>query len=214
MPKKIDIELTNSQEFPNQSINEILLNLNLTDLKKLLKKHTRNSEISEKILHSSKNICSFSDINRDCTSLFYYCEAQRKLIVNNLHEDNEDSILITKDFFLKLSKYSTTNFKIYYLDRDLWDLVFCVYNKGELSYSCQNVSDWEDPLYFDDVPYFIALAKEKGMKKKKNEDGDKVWDSEEVYNLIYEFRDLLASSDNTYLKIAPDWFLKMQSIAQ
>jgi hypothetical protein len=185
------------------------LNLNLTDLKKILKNYTRNSEISEKILQSSSTICSFEDINSDCTSLFYYCEAQNKLIINNFHENNDDSILITKAFFIKLSKHSSTNFKIYYLDRDFWDLVFCVYNNGELLYSCENVSDWENPLYFDNVPYFVELAKGKGMKKKKNGAGHKVWDSEEVYNLIYEFRDLLASNDNTYLKIAPDWFLKI-----
>ena len=27
------------------------------------------------------------------------------------------------------------------------------------------------------------------MKKKKNEDGDKSYDSDEIYDLIYEFRD-------------------------
>ena len=49
------------------------------------------------------------------------------------------------------------------------------------------------------------------MKKKKNEDGDKLFDSDEIYDLIYEFRDNLFSG-NTYLKLAPDWYLNMKSI--
>ena len=46
----------------------------------------------------------------------------------------------------------------------------------------------------------------KGMKKKKNEDGDKYYDEDEIYDLIYEFRDNLLSGDDTYLKVAPEWF--------
>ena len=197
----------------NQHINEVVINLKLNDLKKFFKKYTRSSQVNEKILSSSTNICCFEEITTETRSLFYYCEIEGKLIINNYHEENEDYIFINKDFFVELSNYSSTNFKIYFLDRELWNLVFCVFNEGEVFYSCENVSDWEDPTYFDNVPYFVEMAKSKGIRKKKDENGDKVWDSEEIYNLIYEFRDLLASTDYTYLKIAPMWFLNMQTIS-
>lgn len=213
MNKKVETVRIGLQQITEQSLNEIFLNLDLNEFKKLLKKYTRNSKISEKILSSSTDICAFDDIRMDCSSLLYYSKASGKLILNNIHEDNEDSLRINKNFFLELSKHSLGNFKVYYLDRDLWDLVFCVYINGELFYTCQNVSDWEDPLYFETVPYFIELAKDQGMKKKRTINGKKVYDSEEIYDLIYEFRDILASRENTYLKIAPDWFLNMASIS-
>ena len=72
--------------------------------------------------------------------------------------------------------------------------------------------DWENPDFFESVPYFVKLAKANGLKKKNNENGFKVWDSEEVYDLIYDFRDNLCSED-TYLGLAPDWYLKMKSIS-
>ena len=47
---------------------------------------------------------------------------------------------------------------------------------------------------------------------KKDEYGDKVWDSEEVYDLIYDFRDNLLSGDE-YLNMAPEWYLELKSIS-
>ncbi len=46
---------------------------------------------------------------------------------------------------------------------------------------------------------------------KKNEDGDKEWDSDEVYDLIYDFRDNLVSGDE-YLNLAPDWYKSLKKI--
>jgi len=212
MTKTFSEDFINGGKNKVQTINEIQLNIDLHNLKKILKKYSQNSVITEKVLSYSSIDFSFDEITRDSKSFFYFCETDGKFIINNFHEDNEGSIQINKNFFLELSKHSSTDFKIYFLDRDLWDLVFCVFNNGKLLYSCENVSDWEDPLFFDNVPYFVKLAKLQGMKKKSNLEGNKVWDSEEVYDIIYEFRDLLASNDNTYLKIAPDWYLNMKSI--
>jgi len=49
------------------------------------------------------------------------------------------------------------------------------------------------------------------MKKIKNEYGEKLYDSEEVYNIICDFRNNLYDS-KTYLSIAPDEYLNMKSI--
>jgi hypothetical protein len=49
------------------------------------------------------------------------------------------------------------------------------------------------------------------MKKVKSEYGEKLYYSDEVYNVICDFRNNLYDS-NTYLNIAPDEYLKMKSI--
>lgn len=192
--------------------NEILLSINLTDLKKLIKKYAAKSA-SDKILNVSSSIHRFSDITSDNQAFFYFSEADGKLIMNYLIEDNygRDEFNFCSDFFKDLSKYAKGDFKIVYLQRDIWKLSFCVFTNGEIQFLEDGVSDWEDPLYFDDVPYFVKLAKARGMKKKKDEDGDKVWDSEEVYDLIYQFRDNLAAGGE-YENLAPEWYSNLNSI--
>ena len=190
--------------------NEIQLNIQLSDLKKIIKKHV-SAGVTEKILTVSDTIQCFSDITSDDISFFYYSEADGKLIMNYLLEDVEDEIRLSEEFFKDLSKHTQSDFKIVYLNHDNWELSFCVFAKGKLSFERTSVSDWEDSDFFDCVPYFVKLAKANGLKKKKNEDGDKEWDSDEVYDLIYEFRDNLLSGDE-YLNLAPDWYLELKTI--
>jgi hypothetical protein len=190
--------------------NEILLNLKLADLKKLLKKYSTTS-ITDKILMVSESVQSFDDITSDDTSFFYFSESNGKLIMNFLLRDVDDEFRFNDDLFKDLAKHTKSDFKMVFLDRNLWELSFCVFTKGEVKYEYSSVSDWEDPFYFDDVPYFVKLAKDRGMKMKKNEDGDKEWDSDEVYDLIYDFRDNLVSGDE-YLNLAPDWYKSLKKI--
>ncbi len=190
--------------------NEILLNLKLADLKKLLKKYSTTS-ITDKILTVSESVQSFDDITSDDTSFFYFSESNGKLIMNFLLRDVDDEFRFNEDLFKDLAKHTKSDFKMVFLDRNLWELSFCVFTKSEVKYEYSSVSDWEDPFYFDDIPYFVKLAKDRGMKMKKNEDGDKEWDSDEVYDLIYDFRDNLVSGDE-YLNLAPDWYKSLKKI--
>ncbi len=201
---------TKSEVKGEQDKNEILLNLNLSDLKKLFKKYCTIA-ITEKILMVTDSIRSFEDITSEDDSFFYFHESEGKLMINYLFQDVEDTIRLNESFFKDLAKHSKSDFKVVYLDRNLWELSFCVFNKGKVSFEYSTVSDWEDPYYFDDVPYFVKLAKDSGLKKKKNEDGDKEWDSEDVYDLIYDFRDSLASGVN-YLGLAPEWYTQLKTI--
>lgn len=195
-----------------QDKNEILLDMKFSDLKKILKKYAAKS-VTDKIVMVSDSINCFVDISIDNQSYFYFSEAEGKLILNYLIQDNynEDAFKFGLDFFKEISKHSKGDFKMVYLDRSLWQLSYCLFTKGEVQFMEDSVSDWEDPMYFDDIPYFVKLAKDRGMKKKKDEYGDKVWDSEEVYDLIYEFRDSLASGYE-YENIAPDWYSSYKSI--
>jgi len=190
--------------------NEILLNSKLADLRKLLKKYATTS-ITDKILMVSESVQSFDDITSDDTSFFYFSESNGKLIMNFLLRDVDDEFRFNDDLFKDLAKHTKSDFKMVFLDRNLWELSFCVFTKGEVKYEYSSVSDWEDPFYFDDIPYFVKLAKDRGMKMKKNEDGDKEWDSDEVYDLIYDFRDNLVSGDE-YLNLAPDWYKSLKKI--
>jgi hypothetical protein len=203
--KNIKVSADNAQDK-----NEILLNLKLADLKKLLKKYATTT-ITDKILMVSESVQSFDDITSDDTSFFYFSESNGKLIMNFLLSDVDNVFRFSDDLFKDLAKHSKSDFKIVFLDRNLWELSFCVFTKGEVKYEYSSVSDWEDPYYFDDVPYFVKLAKDRGMEMKKNEDGYKEWDSDEVYDLIYDFRDNLVSGVE-YLNLAPDWYKSLKKI--
>ena len=91
--------------------NEIQLNIQLSDLKKMMKKHV-SAGVTEKILTVSDSIQCFSDITSGDNSFFYYSEADGKLIMNYLLEDVEDEIRLSEDFFKDLSKHTKSDFKI------------------------------------------------------------------------------------------------------
>ena len=197
--------------------NEIMLNCSLSDLNKLIKKYDGKIEYDDfgkkiKLLTISKGPLSFDDVDSDNKTVFFFSEQEGKLIINSIVESSYLQIDMIENFFKDLSKLTSNDFKVSFINRDNYTLAFCIFLKGELMYLANSVEDWEDPLYFEDVPYFVELAKQKGMKKKKNEDGDKSYDSDEIYDLIYEFRDNLFSGDS-YLKLAPDWYLKMKNIS-
>jgi hypothetical protein len=196
--------------------NEISLNCSIEVLNKLIKKHGGKSEYDDfgkkiKLLTVCKEPFYFDELDGESSSVFFYSEKENKLIINKVIESSYQQIDMTEDFFKGLSKLTANDFKVSFINKDNYTLAFCIYSKGELKFVYDGVEEWEDPLYFEEVPYFLELAKQKGMKKKKNEDGDKCFDSEEIYDLIYEFRDNLFSGD-TYLKLAPDWYLNMKSI--
>jgi hypothetical protein len=194
-----------------QDKNEILLDLKFSELKTLMSKYLMNS-FTDKILTISESIQSFADITSDDKSFFYYSEANGKLIMNYLLEEVENEMSLNQDIFKELAKHSKSDFKIVFLDCKFWELSFCAFTNGETKFEKSTISDWENPYYFDDVPYFVKLAKDKGMKMIKDEDGDKVWDGDEVYDLIYEFRDNLIYGD-IYLNLAPDWYKEIKTIA-
>jgi hypothetical protein len=215
MPKKnassdkTTVSSNNSETMP-QDKNEIILSLKLPELKKIFKKYA-SSSITDKILTSSESIQTFGDISSSDESYFYFVESEGKLIMNYLIQDNYDEFRLDEDFFKELSKHTNADFKIAYVNRNIWSLSFCLFSKGEIQFSEDSVNEWEDPMYFDDYPYFVKLAKSKGMKKKKDEFDDKVWDSQEVYDLIYEFRDNIASGYE-YVNLAPEWYIDYKSI--
>ena len=198
--------------------NEIMLKCTLAELNKLIKKHDGKTDYDDfgskiKLLTICKEPFSFDDLDSENKTVFYYSEQEGKLIINSIVDSSYLQIDMTEDFFKDLSKYSNGDFKVSFLNRDSYRLVFCIFSKGEIMFDADGVEDWEDPLYFEIIPYFVELAKQKGMKKKKNEDGDKCYDSDEIYDLIYDFRNDLLTSSDTYLKLAPVWFLKMKNIS-
>ncbi len=220
--KKKGIESSKSQvvkksyEIP-LSRNEILCSCKLNDVKKIIKKHGGNEFYDDfgttiHLIKSVQDSISFDDITSDDKEVFYWSENESRLIIHRLIKSSFEQIDLTEDFFKDIAKFSKTDFKVSFLNRDTYKLVFCINRNGKVYYDESRVEDWEDPLYFEDVPYFVKLAKQRGMKKKKNEIGDREYDSEEVYDLIYELRDNLLSGDNTYLELAPDWYLEMKTI--
>lgn len=193
-------------------MNEILLKTGITDFNKLLKKHKVKLEYDDfgtivPILKEFKESITFDELDLDSKTVFFYSEPDNLLFTNRTIEDSYQQIDMDEDFFNDLIKISEGDFKISFLNKDNFRLVFCKYGNKELNFESTSVEEWEDPDQFELFPYFVELAKSKSMKKKKNEDGDKYYDADEIYDLIYEFRDNLLSGDDTYLKIAPEWFL-------
>jgi hypothetical protein len=193
-----------------QSKNELLIDLKFVDLKKVLKKYV-NGAVKEKIIQTTNKINSFDDLSLEDKSFFYYNEVSGKLIMNYLLWDVDGEIELNEALFTELSKHAKADFKLVFLDRSTWELSFCVFTKKKLLFQSDMVTDWEEPYRFDGVPYLVKLAKSNGLKKKKNEDGDTEWDTEEIYNLIYELRDELASG-NAYVNLAPDWYKNFKAL--
>jgi hypothetical protein len=194
--------------------NEILFNGKLSDLKKIIKKNGGKdvyNDFDKKILliDSFSKLVSCDDLNRNNKEVFFWSLSNNKFFINRFIESSYEQIDMSEEFFNEIAKYAINDFKVSFLNKDNFKLVFCICKKGKIYYEHSTVMDWEDPLYFEDIPYFVKLAKESGMKKKRDEYGDKRYDSEEIYDLIYDFRDNLLSGDDTYLKMAPDWYLEM-----
>ncbi len=198
------------------SRNEIILNGSLSDLRKLIKKHDGKEEYIDfddeiKLLIPTEESLRFSDVEAlSAKNVFYYCEKDGKLIINNIVDSSYEQIVMSESFFKDLAKLVTADFKISFLNKDNYELVFCVKQKNEILFESSAVENWEDPDQFEAYPYFVQLAIKKGLKKIKDEFDEELFDSEEVYDIIYEFRDNLLSGDDTYLNLAPDWYLTMK----
>ena len=209
------------------SKNTIYAEIKLADFKKLITKYS-GTKIIEKsifngILDIKSSVSSFDDVDEECKSIFYFDESNGKIIINykilrnskNKYSDKivefSDSILC-EGFFSELSKKAKEDFKVHFLINSFVErLGFVVFSRGEFYFEDSSVDNWEDPDQFEAYPYFVKLAKYAGMKKVKNEYDVKLYDSEEVYNVICDFRNRLYDS-KTYLNIAPDEYLKMKSI--
>jgi hypothetical protein len=192
--------------------NEIILNCGLAGINKLIKKHGGKLDYDDfgkkiKILTISKDPLSFDDLDSDNKSVFFFSEKEQKLIINKIVNSSFLQIDLGKFFFEEIAKYSTANFKISFLNRDKFELVFCIKDNNKIQFETSSIESWEDPKQFEEYPYFLKLAKINGLKKTKDDNGDKLFDSEEIYDLIYDFRDNLLSGDDTYLSIAPEWYL-------
>jgi len=192
--------------------NTFLLKDDLSAFEKTLKKHKVKLEYDDfgnvvPLIKEYDESISFDELDFDLKSVFFYSKNEKKLFLNKLIEDSYQQIDISEEFLEDFKKNVDGDFKLAVLHKDSFRLVFCKCEGKELQFEATSVEDWEDPDQFELFPYFVELAKSKGMKKKKNEDGDKYYDTDEIYDLIYEFRDNLLSGDDTYLKIAPDWFL-------
>ena len=209
------------------SKNTIYAEIKLADFKKLITKYS-GTKIIEKsifngILDIKSSVSSFDDVDEECKSIFYFDESNGKIIINykilrnskNKYSDKivefSDSILC-EGFFSELSKKAKEDFKVHFLINSFVErLGFVVFSRGEFYFEDSSVDNWEDPDQFEAYPYFVKLAKYAGMKKVKNEYDVKLYDSEEVYNVICDFRNRLYDS-KTYLNIAPEEYLKMKSI--
>ena len=115
-------------------------------------------------------------------------------------EDSYQQIDISEEFLEDFKNNVDGDFKLAVLHRDSFKLVFCKCEGKELQFEATSVEDWEDPDQFELFPYFLELAKSKGMKKKKNEDGDKYYDTDEIYDLIYII--LSFADDESLFKLA------------
>ena len=192
--------------------NQLKLNIKYEELKKIIKKHggvfsfERFGQISE-LLVLVNDTFSLSDLQGDESSVFFFSDKSQMLFINPFVIDSYQQIDMQIDFFKSLVKFATSEFKVSFLNRDSFKLVFCVYNDKKLNFEASTREDWEDPCFFEDYPYFVELANERGLKKIMNEDDEELYDSEDVYNIIYNFRENLLSSDDTYLKIAPSWYI-------
>ncbi len=209
------------------SKNTVYAEIKFADLKKTILKYsgtkTIETSVLDEILNINSAVSSYDDIDAECKSIFYFDESKGQIIINDKilrhsENDNSDKIveladnILCEGFFSELSKKSKVDFKVHFLINSFVErLGFCVFNGGEFYFEDSSVENWEDPDQFEAYPYFVKLAKGAGMKKVKNDYDEKLYDSEEVYNVICDFRNNLYDS-KTYLSIAPDKYLKMKSI--
>jgi hypothetical protein len=200
--------------------NELIFNGKYADLLKIIKKHGGKETYKDggnkvSLIKKYDSDIAYGDlIDNDTVELFHLSEATKKLIINRIVSsfDAGEEFLVTEEFLNDISKLVEGEFKLSVLNRNNWTLIFYGNVNGKIEYYETSLSEWEDPYYFEEEPYFVKLAKQKGVKMKKDEDGEKMYDSDEIYDIIYEFRDSLISWPDTYLEIAPEWYLKMKSI--
>ena len=183
--------------------NEILLNCDYKKFLELVKKFKEKMEykyLDKKIplieVHDGE--ISFDDLEFERGGpVFYWSKTNSKLIIHYSIERPSEQINLNGNFFKELAKYTKSDFKITIWDMESREMFYVLNKNGILKYDVV----CEDDLYTD-VPYVQNLAKSKGLKKKGGE-----YDSDEMYDIIYELTDdFLNASNDTYLEIAPTWF--------
>ena len=185
------------------SRNEILLNCDYKKFLELVKKFDGKMEYENfdnkiPLIEVHDEEISFDDLEFERGGpVFYWSEANSKLIIHFSIEMPSEQINLNGDFFKELAKYTKSDFKITIWDMESREMFYVLYKNGALKYDVV----CEDDLYTD-VPYVQNLAKSKGLKKKDGE-----YDYDEMYDVIYELTDdFLNASNDTYLEIAPAWF--------
>jgi hypothetical protein len=183
--------------------NEILLNCDYKKFLELVKKFEgkmeyENFDITIPLIEVHEEEISFDGLDFERGGpVFYWSNANSKLIIHYSIEMPSEQINLNGDFFKEIAKYTNSDFKITIWDMESREMFYVLNKNGELKYDVV----CEDDLYTD-VPYVEKLAKSKGLKKKDGE-----YDSDEMYDVIYELTDdFLNASNNTYLEIAPSWF--------
>ena len=185
------------------SRNEILLNCDYKKFLELVKKFDGKMEYENfdnkiPLIEVHDEEISFDDLEFERGGpVFYWSEANSKLIIHFSIEMPSEQINLNGDFFKELAKYTKSDFKITIWDMESREMFYVLYKNEALKYDVV----CEDDLYTD-VPYVQNLAKSKGLKKKDGE-----YDYDEMYDVIYELTDdFLNASNETYLEIAPAWF--------
>lgn len=183
--------------------NEILLNCDYNKFLEIVKKFKgklQYKNFDKKIplieVHDGEIIFDAIDFERG-GPVFYWSKANSKLIIHYTIENPSEQINLNGDFFKELTKFTKLNFKVSIWDMEAREMFYVHYNNNELKYDIICEDD-----FYNDVPYVQKLAKSKGLKKKGGE-----YDSDDMYNVIYELTDdFLTLSSSTYEEIAPSWF--------
>jgi uncharacterized protein (TIGR02145 family) len=190
--------------------NEVILNCDIKKFEKLIIKFRGKLKTKGSINLTKEEKGPISDVYFESGGPdFIYSRADKKLFINNsfLGDVGDRCPFLssneTEEFFLGLAKLSDDDFKI-----DIWNMEskrihWCKYSNGELLYAFDDEDRWY--FDFDSYEYFLSIAKNKELKKIKDEYGNKDYDNEEKYNIIYDFIDELLAGRGATL-IAPDWY--------
>ena len=116
--------------------NTFLLKDDLSAFEKTLKKHKVKLEYDDfgtivPILKEIKESLSFDELDLDSKTVFFYSEPDNILFINRTIEDSYQQIDMDEDFFNDLIKISEGDFKLSFLNRDNFKLVFCKYENKD-----------------------------------------------------------------------------------
>jgi hypothetical protein len=198
---------------PNKTIvrNEVKLKADLKSFEQLIKKTKGKLEYEDYDGVVLKLIEKVKDRSEDVQfkrrgPFFIYIESENVLeFAHAVDHSVYQRCRYDEDFFKGLSKLTDQDFKIDVWDHESREIHFCKYVNGKLTYASDDEEMWS--IDFDGYPYFIKVAKSRGFKKVKNEDGFMDYDADDKYAVIYDLVDLLLNgigADN----IAPSWYTK------
>jgi hypothetical protein len=185
--------------------NEVILNCDLKEFEKLIKKLKGNLNVIQ-VVDEPITLDEAEFWRSEPIAFFIFSKADNKLIFNPSVEDEVyNRCVINEKFFKSLSKLTNSDFKVDVWDTESRTVIYCKFVNGELNY-CEDPEDmwYED---FENYPYFMKLAKQRGCKKVKDEWGEKNYTEDDKYDIFYDFVDELRNGTGA-AKIAPEWYLK------